>query len=53
MVKLTRFLASVSDGETQFDHFAEVLEGIRPRQVAIIHPSWFKHVSEVHIGNYQ
>jgi hypothetical protein len=53
MFKLTRFLASMSNGETQFDHFAEVLEGIRPCQVAIIHLSWLKHVSEVHIGNYQ
>jgi hypothetical protein len=38
--QLTRFLASMSDREPQFDHFAEVFERIRLRPVAIIHLSW-------------
>jgi hypothetical protein len=51
--QLTGLLASMSDREPQFDHFAEVLERIRPRQIAITHPSRLKHISEVHIGDYQ
>ena len=51
--QLTRLLASMSDREPQFGHFAEVLERIRPRPVAITHLSWHKLISEVRIGDYQ